>query len=67
MRAAGDIERDLGISDTQMGVIFGAFWLSYALFELPGGWLGDRFGARGALTRVVGGLSLRRCVTRADF
>jgi len=53
MRAAGDIERDLRISDTQMGVIFGAFWLSYAMFELPGGWLGDRFGARGALTRVV--------------
>jgi ACS family glucarate transporter-like MFS transporter len=47
------IQRDLGMSDDQMGLIFGAFWLAYALFELPGGWLGDRYGARLTLTRIV--------------
>jgi sugar phosphate permease len=53
MRAQGDIQRDLGISNGQMGAVFGIFWLAYALFELPGGWLGERFGARRALTRIV--------------
>ena len=52
-RAAADIKRDLGISDPQMGLIMGAFWLAYALFELPAGWMGDRFGARATLTRIV--------------
>jgi sugar phosphate permease len=53
MRAQGDIERDLHISDQQMGMIFSVFWFSYALFEIPTGWLGDRFGARSTLTRIV--------------
>ncbi len=53
MRAQADIQRDLGIGDEQMGLIFGAFWLAYALFEIPGGWMGDRYGARVTLTRIV--------------
>jgi sugar phosphate permease len=53
MRAQPMIETDLHITHAQMGVIFGVFWLAYALFELPGGWMGDRFGARSTLTRVV--------------
>ena len=48
-----DIKSDLAITDTQMGFIMGAFWLAYALFELPTGWMGDRYGARGTLTRIV--------------
>src|SRR5215203_3478613 len=48
-----DIKTDLAISDTQMGFIMGAFWFAYALFELPTGWMGDRYGARGTLTRIV--------------
>jgi MFS family permease len=53
MRAQGDIQRDLQLSDEQMGLIFGAFWLAYALFEIPGGWMGDRYGSRVTLTRIV--------------
>jgi MFS family permease len=53
VRAQADIQRDLGLSDPQIGWIMGAFWLAYALFEIPGGWLGDRFGSRGSLTRIV--------------
>jgi MFS family permease len=52
-RAQGDIQRDLGLSDTQMGTVFGAFWFAYALFEIPVGWWGDRFGSRRTLTRIV--------------
>lgn len=47
------ISRDLGISLITMGSITGAFRLAYALFQIPGGWLGDRFGARRALTWIV--------------
>jgi len=36
-----------------MGVVFSAFTLAYALFEVPGGWLADRFGARLMLGRIV--------------
>ncbi|HEY2586150.1 MAG TPA: MFS transporter, partial [Tepidisphaeraceae bacterium] len=53
MRAAGDIQHDLRISNEQMGAVFGVFWLAYALFELPGGWLGERYGSRRALARIV--------------
>jgi MFS family permease len=51
--AAPAIQRDLGLSDSRMGVVFSAFTLAYALFEIPSGWLADRFGARTTLTRIV--------------
>lgn len=53
VRAQDDIQRDLRLTDNQMGWVIGAFWLAYALFEIPTGWLGDRYGARGTLTRIV--------------
>ena len=40
----------LGLTDQQMGVIFSSFVIGYALFQIPGGWLGDRWGARRILT-----------------
>ncbi|HYP16813.1 MAG TPA: MFS transporter, partial [Opitutus sp.] len=43
-QTAGDIRRDLGLNEKQMGMIFSAFTLAYALFEIPGGWMGDRYG-----------------------
>jgi MFS family permease len=52
-QAAGPISRDLHISKQQMGLIFGAFGLSYALFEIPAGLLGDRLGVRRVLTQIV--------------
>jgi len=47
------IEKDLGLDDTQMGYVFSAFTLAYALFEIPGGWLGDKWGPRRVLLRIV--------------
>ena len=47
------IMKELGISLVMMGWITFSFRLAYALFQIPGGWLGDRFGARRALTVVV--------------
>ncbi|MFI5316808.1 MAG: MFS transporter [Myxococcota bacterium] len=51
--AAPSIQAELGLSDPQMSLVFSAFTLSYALFEVPSGWLADRYGARLALSRIV--------------
>ncbi len=48
-----DIARDLGLSPDQMGWAFGMFGLAYALFEMPGGFLGDWLGPRKVLLRIV--------------
>lgn len=37
--------RDLGLSQIEMGRIFSAFVLGYALFQIPGGAAADRWGA----------------------
>ncbi len=47
------IEGDLGITEKQMGWVFSAFLFGYMLFEVPGGWMGDRWGTRRVLTRIV--------------
>jgi MFS transporter, ACS family, glucarate transporter len=41
------------LSNQQLGWIFSAFIAGYALFQAPGGWLADRFGARIVLTLGV--------------
>ncbi|HUP02941.1 MAG TPA: MFS transporter, partial [Bryobacteraceae bacterium] len=51
--AAPDIRRDLSLSEVQMGWAFTAFNIGYALFEIPGGFLGDWVGPRKVLTRIV--------------
>ncbi|MBL9202951.1 MAG: MFS transporter [Opitutaceae bacterium] len=52
-QAKDGIVKDLAFTDAQMGAIFAAFGFSYALFEIPTGWLGDKIGARKVLVRVV--------------
>jgi MFS transporter, ACS family, glucarate transporter len=52
-QAAPFIQKDLGLKEDQMGWVFGAFTLAYALFEIPAGYLGDRFGPRRVLLRIV--------------
>ncbi len=52
------IRDELGISLVMMGWITFSFRLAYALFQIPGGWLGDRFGARRALAAIVAWWSL---------
>jgi len=52
-QAATPLSADLGLDKTEMGLIFGAFALSYALLEIPMGALGDRFGVRRVLAPLV--------------
>lgn len=67
MRVSGDIQRDLGFSDADMGLIFAAFLLGYALFEVPGGWMGDAWGSRRVLTRIVCLWSIFTALTGAMY
>lgn len=48
--AADAIRRDLQLSNTELGFAFSAFAYPYALVQMCGGWLGDKFGARRILT-----------------
>lgn len=52
--AAPLIKAELNLSNTELGLVFSAFAYPYALFQLIGGYFGDKFGAR--LTLFVCGL-----------
>jgi sugar phosphate permease len=47
------IQNELHLSPQDWGLVTGAFAISYALFEIPSGYLADRFGARAMLARIV--------------
>jgi ACS family glucarate transporter-like MFS transporter len=47
------IQNELQLSPQDWGLVTGAFAIAYALFEIPSGYLGDRFGARAMLARIV--------------
>jgi MFS transporter, ACS family, glucarate transporter len=52
--AAGNIVADLGLNSiADLKWVFSAFALAYALFEVPSGWMGDLFGPRRSLIRIV--------------
>src|ERR1700756_5177372 len=48
------ISKEYGFNKVTMGIIFSAFIWAYALFQVPGGWLGDRFGPRKVLSVIMG-------------
>ena len=72
--AAPVMQKDLGLTATQLGIAFSAFAYPYAIFQIAGGWLGDRLGPRMTLlicaivvagstiwTGLVGGLVTLFC------
>lgn len=58
--AAPLIQKELGLSASQLGVLFSAFFWSYALLQLPVGWLAERYGAYRVLAV---GLAVWACAT----
>jgi MFS family permease len=42
------MQKDLNISEEQMGWVFAIFSAGYFFFQIPGGWLGNRIGTRTA-------------------
>ncbi|MGH7555945.1 MAG: MFS transporter, partial [Longimicrobiales bacterium] len=51
--AAPMIQEEFGFDEITLGFVFGMFTLGYALFQVPGGWLADRFGPRRVLTAII--------------
>jgi sugar phosphate permease len=59
------ISKEFNFDKVTMGFIFSAFVWSYALFQVPGGWLGDRFGPRRVLAVIVSYWSVMTALTSA--
>ena len=47
--AADGIKTSFNLSNTQLGLVFSAFAYPYLIFQVIGGWIGDRFGPRRTL------------------
>ncbi len=47
------VSKDLQLSEIQMGWVFSAFALGYALLQTPGGWMADHLGPRRVLSLIV--------------
>lgn len=41
-----DIAKDFNINASMNGIIISSFFIGYALMQIPGGWLADKFGAK---------------------
>jgi len=51
--AVPSIQKEFGFSIVTMGWILSSFQWAYALFQIPGGWLGDKYGPRRVLAAIV--------------
>jgi len=47
--AASEIKKEFGLSNKQLGYVFSGFAYPYLVFQVIGGWLGDRLGPRKTL------------------
>ncbi len=57
--AAAELKTPLGLSDSQISWLMAAFMVGYGIFEMPWGFLGDRFGVRNVLAAIIlGGSTL---------
>lgn len=61
------IQKELSLTEWDKSVILNAFALAYALFEIPAGRWGDRYGSRGVLTRIVLWWSIFTAMTGAAW
>jgi MFS family permease len=52
--AAAVFQPELHLTNTQVGLIFSMFGYPYLLFQVIGGWVADRWGARRSLTVFAG-------------
>jgi MFS family permease len=65
--AAPNIMREFGINKIVMGWSVSAFNWSYALFQVPGGWMADRFGSRIVLAAAIAWWSAFTAATGLSF
>jgi ACS family glucarate transporter-like MFS transporter len=53
--AAPAIKSELGLTETELGVVLSAFVTTYAIGQIPGGFIGERLGARRVMTVLFSG------------
>jgi ACS family glucarate transporter-like MFS transporter len=63
--AAPLIATDLKLSNTELGLVFSAFAFPYAIFQILGGWIGDKFGAWLVLTACLVIVGVSTAITGA--
>jgi len=61
--AAPAMAEEFGLSKTEFGIVFSVFLWAYAIGQIPGGWLADRFGPRKVLLFIVPFWSLMTVAT----
>ncbi|MGE0756767.1 MAG: MFS transporter [Pirellulaceae bacterium] len=66
-QAIQPMQEELGLNESQFGVIFAAFTLAYGLFEIPTGHWADQLGSRRVLTRISIWWSVFTALTGACF
>ncbi|MEJ2128899.1 MAG: MFS transporter [Woeseiaceae bacterium] len=47
------MRQDLGMTEAQLGLVFSAFAAGYAIFQFPGGMIGDRYGPRKTIAAIA--------------
>src|SRR2546423_8896457 len=65
--ATPSILKEFGFTLGTMGVIAGSFRWAYAVFQIPGAWLGDKFGPRKVLSSIVIWWSIFTSLTAAAW
>jgi MFS family permease len=51
--AESSVREDLGLTREEMGVVLSSFFWGYAVFQIPSGWLADRWGTRRLLSLIA--------------
>lgn len=64
-QAVEPIQKELGLSNTEISLVSMAFTLAYGLFAVPAGRWGDKAGPRSVLTQIVFAWSLFTALTGA--
>ena len=66
--ASAEFKAPLNLTDQHLGNMMAAFMIGYGLFEIPWGFLGDRFGVRNILSVIIlGGSILTACLALVVF
>jgi MFS family permease len=61
--ALGQIGKDFNLQAADLGIVISAFFLGYALMQVPGGWLADRFGSKRVVIITIAMWSLFTVMT----
>jgi sugar phosphate permease len=56
--ALGQIGKDFDLQASDLGIVISAFFLGYAVMQVPGGWLADRIGSKSVVIATIAMWSL---------